>query len=65
MALGVFDVVKIFGFGFDNVKEDDNNVNFLHGIFKNDHHLINFEHSLIDKMVKDKKVFRMENYYNE
>ena len=63
MALKVFDIVKIFGFGFDNVKEDDNNVKFLHGTFKNDHHMINFEHSLIDNMVKERKIFRMENYY--
>ena len=62
IALGVFDVVKIFGFGFDNIQEDDNNVKFLHGTFSNDHHLINFEHQIIDKMVNQTKIFRMENY---
>ena len=68
ILLKMFKLVKIFGFGYDNVQENENDTKFIHGTIdksKINHHIINFEHSLIDKMVKDKKIFRMENYYNE
>lgn len=66
IAMNLFKVIKIFGFGFDSTKEDENNVKFTHEysmIGRENHHFINFEHKIIDQFVKESKVFRLENYY--
>lgn len=68
VALKIFDKVEIFGFGYADKKEDDVKYTSICDQLKTSHHLMNYEHELIQQFIdKDykEKLFRFEDHHNE
>lgn len=51
LALQLFDKVEIFGFGYANKKEDDIGYSSICETMKKTHHLMNYEHKLIQQFI--------------
>lgn len=66
MCKAVFDDIEIFGFGYDDTKEDEIRYASVHDNWDKTRHNMNFEHGLIlEELKASKKFHRFENDHSE